>query len=64
MTVEHPDKSHKRIEAATITIEKETGFITSLIGGRNYSTSQYNRAIHSKDSLDQYSNRLFIHKLF
>lgn len=34
-------------QGALVTIEPETGAILAMVGGRNYSTSQYNRAVRS-----------------
>ena len=40
--------SESSIETASVAIIPDTGEIVALIGGRNYSKSQYNRAISSK----------------
>ncbi len=36
---------NKNIQAAIIAIEPETGYIKAMVGGRNYYTSQFNRAV-------------------
>lgn len=40
--------SNNDIQVAAIMMEPDTGHIIALTGGRNYSTSQYNRAIFAK----------------
>ncbi len=37
-----------KIEAAAVMMKPETGAIVALLGGRDYSTSQYNRAVQAK----------------
>ena len=36
------------MQVASIVIESKTGNIVALVGGKDYSTSQFNRAVHSK----------------
>ncbi len=40
--------TNKNIQLATIMMEPNTGHIIALTGGRDYSTSEYNRAINAK----------------
>lgn len=40
--------NHIPLEAALITVDNSTGYVTSLIGGRSYRQSQYNRALTAK----------------
>ncbi len=41
-------KDNDKIQANAIMMDPDTGAIIALVGGRDYSTSQYNRAISSK----------------
>ncbi len=36
------------VQGAVLTIENETGFVKTMVGGRDYRESQFNRAIQSK----------------
>src|SRR4029079_16004044 len=38
-------KSTTRLEGVVVTIEPGTGYVKALVGGRSYSTTQFNRAI-------------------
>ena len=42
------EMSNTSMQVASIVIEPKTGKIISLIGGKNYSKSQFNRAVNSK----------------
>ncbi len=42
------EMNNTTMEVASIVIKPQTGKIVALIGGKNYSKSQYNRAIYSK----------------
>ncbi|MBF0378688.1 MAG: PBP1A family penicillin-binding protein [Desulfamplus sp.] len=36
------------VEGALISIEADTGYVKAMVGGRNYHTSQFNRAVQSR----------------
>lgn len=38
----------KKLQAAMIVLEPQTGYIRAMVGGRDFATSQYNRAVQSK----------------
>ncbi|HEX9986208.1 MAG TPA: PBP1A family penicillin-binding protein, partial [Thermoanaerobaculia bacterium] len=44
----HIRKSSTPLEGVVLTIEPGTGYVKALVGGRNYSNTQFNRAIQAK----------------
>ncbi len=42
------DESGHDVEGALLAVERKTGKIVALVGGRDYQVSQFNRAIHAK----------------
>ncbi|HEX7150857.1 MAG TPA: PBP1A family penicillin-binding protein [Thermoanaerobaculia bacterium] len=44
----HIRKSATPLEGVVLTIEPGTGYVKALVGGRNYSRTQFNRAIQAK----------------
>ncbi len=38
----------RQLQAALVSIEPNTGFIKAMVGGRDYTESQFNRVIHAK----------------
>ncbi len=43
-----PEDADTRLEGALVAIDVASGDVRALVGGRNYSESQYNRAIYAK----------------
>lgn len=44
-------KNDKKLQGSMITIDAKTGAIVSIIGGKNYKTGNFNRAVHAKRQL-------------
>jgi penicillin-binding protein 1A len=43
-----PLKANKELDGGMVTIEADTGYVRAVIGGRNFKSGDYNRAIYAK----------------
>lgn len=43
-----PLKNNKKLQGAMVTIDARNGEVISIIGGKNFKTGEFNRAIHAK----------------